>query len=89
MVGGRCRPADARQIKPSVYQGTHVEHPLVDTYRAKTIEMVAEGITAYADGERICPLPVTVTGVPGALRLLAAELRREASRLRERPVLGH
>ena len=26
------------------------------------------GITAYADGERTCPLPMTVTAVPGALR---------------------
>jgi diacylglycerol kinase (ATP) len=58
------------RIRPKVYEGTHVESPLVDTYRAKTIEIVSDGITAYADGERICPLPITITCVPGALTLL-------------------
>jgi diacylglycerol kinase (ATP) len=58
-------------IKPSVFAGTHVEHPLVHSYRARTVEVDAEGIVAYADGERLGPLPITVTSVPGALRLLA------------------
>ena len=58
------------KIRPKVYQGTHVQSPLVETYRAKTIEIVSDGITAYADGERICPLPITITCVPGALSLL-------------------
>jgi len=58
------------RIRPSVYQGTHVQSPLVETYRARTVEIVSDGITAYADGERICPLPVTITCVPGALNLL-------------------
>lgn len=58
------------KIRPSVYKGTHVDSPLVETHRARTIEIVSEGITAYADGERICPLPITITCVPGALRLL-------------------
>jgi len=58
------------KIRPSVYEGTHVQSPLVETHRAKTVEIVSEGITAYADGERICPLPITITCVPGALRLL-------------------
>ena len=58
------------KIRPRVYEGTHVQSPLVETHRAKTIEIVSEGITAYADGERICPLPITITCVPGALRLL-------------------
>jgi diacylglycerol kinase (ATP) len=58
------------RIRPSVYKGTHVDSPLVETHRARTIEIVSEGITAYADGERICPLPITITCVPGALKLL-------------------
>ena len=57
------------RIRPSVYKGTHVDSPLVETHRARTIEIVSEGITAYADGERICPLPITITCVPGALKL--------------------
>jgi diacylglycerol kinase (ATP) len=58
------------KIRPKVYAGTHTASPLVETYRAKTIEIVSEGITAYADGERICPLPITITCVPEALTLL-------------------
>jgi diacylglycerol kinase (ATP) len=58
-------------LQPRVYKGTHVEHRQLSTYRARTISLAAEGITAYADGERFCPLPVTVTVQPGALSLLA------------------
>jgi diacylglycerol kinase (ATP) len=58
------------KIRPSVYEGTHVQSPLVETHRARTIEIVSEGITAYADGERICPLPITITCVPGAVQVL-------------------
>jgi diacylglycerol kinase (ATP) len=58
------------RIRPMVYAGTHVTHPLVRTYRARTIELDSDGIVAYADGERACPLPITVTAQPGALRLL-------------------
>ena len=28
------------------------------------------GINAYADGEYVCPLPVEVSAVPGALKIL-------------------
>jgi diacylglycerol kinase (ATP) len=58
------------RIRPKVYAGTHVEHPLVRTYRAREVELASDGIVAYADGERACPLPVTITCMPGALRLL-------------------
>jgi diacylglycerol kinase (ATP) len=58
------------RIKPSLYQGTHVDHPLVDVYRARTVVLAADGITTYADGERALPLPVTVEAVPGALILV-------------------
>jgi diacylglycerol kinase (ATP) len=58
------------RIKPSLYEGTHVDHPLVDQYRARTVTIAADGITTYADGERALPLPVTVEAVPGALTLV-------------------
>lgn len=58
------------RIKPQVYQGTHVRHPVVRSFRARTVELDAEGIIGYADGERIGPLPLTVTAVPGAAQLL-------------------
>ena len=58
------------RLKPRLYQGTHTDHPLVSSYRAATVELSAEGITGYADGERAFALPVTITCVPGALNLL-------------------
>ena len=58
------------RIKPRLYTGTHVDHPLVVQHRARTVVLDAEGITTYADGERALPLPVTVTAVPGALTLV-------------------
>lgn len=70
VVAGPVRRTTLVRIKPQVYRGTHVNHPQVRSYRARTVEIAAEGITGYADGERTEPLPVTVTAVPGALRLL-------------------
>lgn len=57
-------------LKSKTYEGTHVDHPQVHSYRARTVEIEAEGITTYVDGERAVPLPVTITAVPGAVRLL-------------------
>jgi diacylglycerol kinase (ATP) len=59
------------RVKPRLYSGTHVAHPLVSTYRAAEVRIEAPGVTAYADGERLGPLPVTLTCVPGALTVLA------------------
>jgi len=58
------------RIKPKVYAGTHVKHKAVRQIRGRQITVECDGITSYADGERSLPLPVTVTAVPGALRLL-------------------
>jgi diacylglycerol kinase (ATP) len=70
VVGGRFTRGALMRITPKVYQGTHVDHPLVTTYRAATVELAGEGITTYVDGERGCPLPVTITSAPGALTVL-------------------
>lgn len=56
---------------PGVFKGTHINHPTVRTMRGKTIRVEAPGQTAYADGERIAPLPVNVYVVPGGLRVFA------------------
>jgi diacylglycerol kinase (ATP) len=62
--------ATLMRIKPKVYAGTHIEHPKVRQLRAETIELDAPGIVCYADGERITPLPITVTATKNALHLL-------------------
>lgn len=59
------------RVFPAVYRGTHVAHPAVDMLRGKSVTVEASGQIAYADGERIGPLPVQVDVVPGALRVLA------------------
>lgn len=70
VVGGRFDRRTLMRVKPRIYRGTHVHHPLVRSYRVRTVELAAEGITTYADGEREIDLPVTITAVPGAVRLL-------------------
>ncbi|WP_218907058.1 diacylglycerol kinase [Micromonospora jinlongensis] len=70
VVAGRVNRRTLVRVKPRIYQGSHVSHPLVRSFRARTVELSAEGITTYADGERSLTLPVTISAVPGALRLL-------------------
>jgi diacylglycerol kinase (ATP) len=54
------------KVFPTVYQGTHIEHPQVEVIRAKKIRIESAAI-AYADGERIGQLPVQVESLPQSL----------------------
>lgn len=56
---------------PRVYRGTHLDHPAVDSRRARVVELDSPGVNAYADGEFLSALPVTCECVPKALRVLA------------------
>ena len=58
------------RLFPTVFKGTHVDLDQVRTARAKVITVESPGINAYADGEYVCPLPVEVSAVSGALRIL-------------------
>ena len=58
------------RLFPTVFTGTHVDLDQVSTARAKVMTVDSPGINAYADGEFVCPLPVEVTAVPGALRIV-------------------
>ena len=61
------------RLFPTVFKGTHVNLDEVRTARARTITVECRAspkITAYADGEFVCPLPVEVSAVPGALKIL-------------------
>jgi diacylglycerol kinase (ATP) len=55
---------------PKLFSGSHIGNPKVHRYLGRTITVAAPGIVAYADGERIAPLPLTVEVVPRALRVL-------------------
>lgn len=61
-------------LMPKLARGTHVSHPAVGMYAARTVALAAPGVTAYADGERIGPLPKRCEVVPGALRILTPGL---------------
>lgn len=71
VVGEAMGRLTLTRLRPRAYRGTHLAHPLVTAYRARQIRLVADGITSYADGEPCAPLPVTITAVPEALRVLA------------------
>lgn len=60
------------RIFPRVFKGTHVTDARVSISRARSIQIEADRIVAYADGERVGPLPMTVEVRPGVLRLLAS-----------------
>jgi diacylglycerol kinase (ATP) len=72
VIAGEMSRTALVRLKPRVYAGTHVNHPLVVSRRARTVGIAAEGITTFVDGEPACALPVTVTARPGALALLTA-----------------
>lgn len=60
------------RLFPRVYKGTHVDLDAVQTYRSKKVRLISDGIIAYADGDRVGPLPVTIEAVPAALNILSA-----------------
>ncbi|MFZ0158045.1 MAG: diacylglycerol kinase family protein [Kineosporiaceae bacterium] len=70
VAGPMSRRALVR-LYPKVYRGTHLEHPAVSVVRARTVRITSPGIVAYADGERLAPLPLTCEVVGGAVHLLA------------------
>ena len=51
------------KVFPRVYSGNHVTHPAVEFMRAKNIKLSAATI-AYADGEHIGKLPISVSVEP-------------------------
>lgn len=58
------------RLAPTMPRAGHIGHPAVQTYTARSVRLEAADTIAYADGERIAPLPVTVTCVAGALPVL-------------------
>ena len=61
------------RLFPTVFKGTHIDLDEVSTERARTVRVESPGINAYADGDYVCPLPVEISAVSGALRILVPE----------------
>lgn len=59
------------QMFPKLAKGTHVGHPQLQTLRGRTVRLESAGVTAYADGEILGPLPVDIGIAPAALTVFA------------------
>ncbi|MDT7572003.1 MAG: diacylglycerol kinase [Actinomycetota bacterium] len=70
VLGPISKPEFLR-VFPTVYKGTHVHHRAVTVRRARSVVLQSEGVTAYADGERVSVLPVRCEAVPSALHVFA------------------
>lgn len=66
------------RLLPRVYKGTHTTVPEVSTYRVRSAYLSSPGVTAYADGDPVGTLPLTVDVVPGALRVFAPASQKTA-----------
>jgi diacylglycerol kinase (ATP) len=69
-VVGAVSRLELVRAKPRLSDGTHVTHPLISVHRAAWVELSSPGVTTYADGERVLPLPAVTECVPGALQVV-------------------
>jgi diacylglycerol kinase (ATP) len=61
---------DLVRTYPKLFTGGHTKHPQYEHHLVRCVTVAAPGIVAYADGERIGALPLTVEVVPLALKVL-------------------
>ncbi|MDQ4006619.1 MAG: sphingosine kinase [Actinomycetota bacterium] len=59
-------------VFPRLFRGTHVTHRQYEHHRVRRVSVAAPGVSAYADGERLGMLPLTVEVVPQARAVFAA-----------------
>ncbi|MEX0427069.1 diacylglycerol kinase family protein [Nocardioides sp. DS6] len=58
------------KVFPQVRTGQHVNHPAFERVRVRSVTVAAPNVIAYADGERLGALPLTVECVAGAVEVL-------------------
>lgn len=58
------------RVFPKLYSGRHVEHPDVTEQQVREVRLDAPDQVAYADGERVGPLPAEARALPDAVRIL-------------------
>jgi diacylglycerol kinase (ATP) len=71
-VVSRITRMELLRTKALLRAGTHVENAAVTVHRARRVELASPGVTAYADGEPVAPLPAVAECVPGALRVVGS-----------------
>ena len=65
---------------PRLYDGSHLDLDEVLVLRGRRVSLANDGpLSAYGDGERLGPLPVTATVRPAALRVLVSAAARAGS----------
>ncbi|HEU5474835.1 MAG TPA: YegS/Rv2252/BmrU family lipid kinase [Actinophytocola sp.] len=70
-VIGKAGRLELIRMIPTVRRGRHVGHPVVTTLRAKRVRIGDDnGWIAYADGDRMGPLPMEITCEPGAVTVV-------------------
>ena len=69
-VVGAATRLELMRTKPLLTTGRHIEHPAITVHRAARVELTAPGVTTYADGEPVAPLPAVAECVPGALTVV-------------------
>jgi YegS/Rv2252/BmrU family lipid kinase len=70
LTGDRAKAGFLRAL-PKVFKGAHVHEPGFTIVRGRTVTFHADRpFAAYADGDPIADLPVTVTVLPGVLRVI-------------------
>lgn len=55
------------RLLPRVYKGTHTSVPEVSTHVVRSVRLSSPGVTAYADGDPIGELPLTIEVAASAL----------------------
>jgi len=72
-VVGDASVAEVVRLLPRVFSGGHVRHPKVAIHRASRIRILGPAeVQAQADGELIGGLPLDISVMPRALRVLVA-----------------
>jgi diacylglycerol kinase (ATP) len=59
MILGPISKIEFLKVFPRVFTGSHISHPAVKIIQGKSVEISSDAI-AYADGERVGPLPIAV-----------------------------
>jgi diacylglycerol kinase (ATP) len=58
---------------PLLWSGRHTRQPQFERHLVQQVTVAAPGVVAYADGERLGALPLTVDVVPGGLSVLVPQ----------------
>jgi len=76
-VVGRVGGVEFLRTFPKVFDGGHVEHPMVRSWSCARLEVQAcdgRGADLWASGEHVGPLPAVLAPAPGALLVMAPTL---------------